>query len=196
MRHFGSRRRGRARKTASEFIQHSPALKGNQPNNLIGLIHVFAHAGSLAGGSMSAGRMDEDRLTEVANGRTIGNTNITIALVPGVNTNGYLEYAVIKYERSTSVPTIGTDPVPSSADIATNGLQQEVRSMTPGYCVKWGIIPVTAEVTKTFPININWNKFRKGKVRDGDYYTIIIFNNTSNNALVYDLFFRYKTYSL
>ncbi len=182
----------RRRKLLKNPIQHSPSLIGNAPSTNTGLLHVLAHAQGLAGGSMSANRTDEDRLTEVGNGRRINSMIVSIGFVPATATQGYYELGFIKYERSTSVPALGTDPVPSSANIATVGLQQEVRSLTPGYMIKYMQVPVTAEISKTLSIKLNWNKYRKGMVRDGDYFTVLIFNRT-NGAGTYDIQTRFTT---
>ncbi len=195
MRHYSNRRPGRRRKTIRKMVmQHIPAFLGNSPSNNIALVHVLAHSGSLAGGSLSASRMEEDRLTEVANGNHIGRTHVDISFVPADATQGYYEYAFVKYERSHSVPTIGVDPVPSSADIQTNGMQQACRSITPGYVVQFGTIPVTAETTVNRKLSVSWSKFGKSQCRDGDYFVLLVFNRAVADAGIYDLQVRYKTY--
>ncbi len=136
----------------------------------------------------------EDRTTAVDNGRKVGNMTLDIGIVPGTTTNGYYEYCVVKYERSTSVPVIGTDPVPSTADIVSDGLQRSCRSSTPGYVIKYGMIPLTSETSRTVKLSIRWAKFHKEKVRDGDYFTIVFFNHTGDGSCIYDLQCRYKTY--
>ncbi len=196
MRHYGRRFGGRKRKIYGQKVQHSPSLMGNAPINNVGLLHVLAHASQLAGGSMTAARTgNEDRTTEVDNGRVIGKTTVDWAFTPGTNTSGYYEYAVVKYERSTSVPGVGTDPVPSSADMAAEGLQRSVRSLTPGYVIQFDTIPVTAETSRSKKIVINWAKYGKAIVRDGDYFCIIFFNRADATA-TYDLQIRYNTYSV
>ncbi len=195
MRHFG-RRRSTRRKIFGQKIQHSMSLIGNAPANQIALLHVLAHAGGLAGGSMTASRTGgEDRTTEVDNGRHVGRMTIDLAFIPLAAANGYYEYALVKYERSTSVPTIGTDPVPTSADFVTDGIQRALRSMTPGYVVQYGMIPITAETTVTRKIIIKWDKFRKAQVRDGDYFVLIMFNRASASN-TYDIYCRYNTYTV
>ncbi len=177
-------------------IQHSPALLNNAPANNVALLHVLGHAPQLAGASMTATRTgNEDRTTEIDNGRVIGKTTIDFALTPVAASKGYYEYCVVKYERSTSVPQVGTDPVPASADVITDGLQRECRNLTPGYVVKFDTIPVTAETNTSRKIIINWAKFRKQRVRDGDYFCIIFFNR-SDAAGIYDLHIRYNTYTV
>jgi len=185
-------RRG-TRKMYSQPVQHTASLIGNAPANDTGLVHVLAHASQLAGGSMTASRTgNEDRTTEVDNGRHVGKMTLDIGFTPG-GAKGYYEYAITKYERSFSVPTIGVDPVPSNADMAADGLQRAVRSLTPGYVIRYGIIPITLETSRTQKLVINWAKFKKAQVRDGDYFTITMFNRT-DAAPVYDIYTRYKTY--
>ncbi len=170
---------------------------GNSPNNDVGLLHVLAQAGQLAGGAMSVARIGgEDRLTEVDNGRTIGKMQVQIDFTVGPNSNGFYEVAAIKYERSTSVPVIGTAPVPTSADIGTNGLQQEVRSNTPGYVIYFDTIAITPETNRSKKLTLNWAKYGKAVVRDGDFYAIIMFNRTNDSTTVYDIQTRYKTYTV
>ncbi len=194
MRHYG-RRGGRRRSIPRETIQHSPSLIGNAPAAGIALLHVFAHADNLASPNLTQDRTGgEDRFTAVDNGRRILPVTIDISILPGTGQQGVYEYAIVKYERSTSVPAIGVDPVPSSADIVASGLQGAVRGFTPGYVVNFGLIPVTSETTTIRKIKVNFAKFKKAKVRDGDYYTIIMYNRTQAGG-TYDLQFRYYTSS-
>ncbi len=177
-------------------IQHSPSLIGNTPANNIALLHVLAHSQQLAGGSMTASRTGgEDRTTEVDNGRHVGKMTLDVAFIPLAAANGYYEYVVVKYERSFTVPVVGTDPVPSSANAVTDGLQREARSLAPGYVVQHGIIPITAETTVVRKIKINWAKFGKSLVRDGDYFCIIFFNRAAASN-TYDISIRYNTYTV
>ncbi len=186
---------GRSRRRISFIknpIQHSPSLIGNAPAAGILTLHVFAHAGVLAGSGMGASRMEEDRLTEVANGRRLGRVTIDMGIIPGTGQAGFYEYALLKYERSNAVPIVGTDPVPSSADCVATGLQQAVRSLSPGYVIQFGLIPITEETVFAKKIIANFAKFKKAKVRDGDYYVILIYNRTGASG-TYDLQFRYRT---
>ncbi len=168
---------------------------GNAPTNNIGLVHVLAHAGVLAGGAMGSTRSGgEDRLTEVDNGRQVGNMTIDIAFTISATALGYYEYALIKYERSTTVPIIGTDPVPTSAVITSDGLQNAVRSLSPGYVIQYGQFAIQG-TSYTRKIIAKWAKFGKGMVRDGDYFVLIMFNR-SDSAIVYDIQTRYRTYNV
>ncbi len=183
------------RRIPLNVIQHSPALLGNAPANNVALLHVLAHAGNLAGSSLTTGRTGgEDRSTEVDNGRYVRDMIVQIAFIPNVNTVGYYEIAFIKYERSTSVPTIGTDPVPTSAVCISDGLQGAIRSLSPGYMIKFMQVPVTKETSKVLSLKINWSKYRKAKVRDGDYFCLVVFNKSSSSG-VYDISTRYNTSS-
>ncbi len=178
---------------ATGFIQHAQSVIGTQPAANIATLHVLAHSTVLAGSGMSVDRMEEDRETEVANGKTLGRITVDMGFRPASDSAGYYEYGVIKYERSNSVPAIGTDPVPSSADITSKGMQSSVRSLSPGYLIQYGIIPVTAETTRTKKLIINFAKFKKALVRDGDYFVLIVFNKTGSATSIYDLYWRFKT---
>lgn len=190
----GRRGRKRRRFIPKEQIQHSPSLLGNAPAANVGLLHVLVHANGLAGGSMNADRRDEDRLTEVGNGRHIRNMIVSIGFIPSANSQGYYELGFIKYERSFTVPTLGTDPVPSTANMLSVGLQQEVRSLTPGYMVKYMQVPISAETTKIISVKVDWAKYKKSMVRDGDYFTLLVFNRTAA-AGTYDINTRFNTSS-
>ena len=182
------------RRVPTQSIQHSMSLIGNAPGANVGLAHVLAHAQGLAGGSMTASRTGgEDRTTEVDNGRSVGAMTIDIGFIPLGASQGYYEFALVKYERSFTTPAWGTDPVPGNANVITDGLQREARSLTPGYVVQYGLIPITAEINRTKKIIVNWAKFKKAKVRDGDYFVLLIFNRTAA-AGVYDIHCRYRTY--
>ncbi len=169
---------------------------GNAPVNNVGLLHVIANGPQLAGGSMTTDRTStENRFQGVNNGRYVGKTTIDFALTSVGTPRGYYEYCVVKYQRQFTVPAIGTDPVPSSAVIITDGLQNACRSLAPGYVIKFGTIPVTAETTVTRKIVINWAKFGKAIMRDGDFFTIVFFNR-SDSTNTYDLQIRYTTYNV
>lgn len=192
MRRFG-RRFSRRKWIPKKPIQHTPALIGNAPGANTGLLHVLAHAGTLAGGSMTGSRTGgEDRTTEVDNGRHVNTMIVNIGFIPAGGTSGYYELGFIKYERSFTTPAVGSDPVPSTADMVGDGLQRAVRSLTPGYMIKYMQIPVTAETVTTRSIKVNWRKYKKDLVRDGDYFTLLIFNRTAG-AGTYDITTRYTT---
>ncbi len=195
MRHFSRRGRGK-RKIYGQPVQHSPSLMGNAPLNNIGLLHVLARSGTLAGGSMTASRVgDENRTVDVDNGRSIGKMTVSVNFTTSGASIGYYEYAFIKYHRQTSVPAIGTDPVPTSADIVSDGLQRAVRNFTPGWVVHFGTVSSNTAFNRGIKLVINWAKFKMEKVRDGDFYCLVMFNRSDGTA-TYDIQTRYKTYTV
>ncbi len=194
MRHYFNRRSRGARKTFTPSIQHSPSSIGNAPAFQVGLLHVLAKSGLLAGASMTSDRTGvEDRTVEIDNGKHVGQMTIDLVIQPSTDTSGYYEYLFVKYQRQTSVPAWGTDPVPTSAGVLTDGLQREARSLSPGWVVKFGIIPCTSETVVTRTIKVNWKKFKMDKVRDGDFFCMLMYNRQSS-ATKYDFHVRYKTY--
>ncbi len=156
------------------------------------LVTFIAVANQNAGASMGSTRMDTDRLTEVSNGENVGNATVTIGMFPGAS-NGYLEYIVFKAERQPSTPVVGTHPIPSNAEVNSSGMQQMYRSNMPGWIIKYGTIPYTPETIHTRDIKISWAKFKKAKVRDGDYFGIAYFNRGAS-TITFDWQARYKSY--
>ncbi len=176
-------------------IQHTLAFMGNTPGNNTAVVHVLAKAGILAGGAMDSDRSDEDRLEEVANGRHVGNMTINLDFTVAAATTGYYEYALIKYEKQLTVPALGVNQVPSSTEINTQGLQQAVRQHAPGWVIKYGTIPLSGGSNKSAIILAKWAKFNKSKVRDGDFWILIVFNRSDANGS-YDVQVRYKAYTV
>ncbi len=168
---------------------------GNAPGNNLALVHVLGKAGELAGASMAASRTPEDRFQEIANGRTVGNMTINLDFTVAAATTGYYEYAVVKFEKQTAVPTLGAGNMPSSADMAATGLQQAIRNDAPGWVIEYNTIALTGGSNRSKVIKCRWGKYNKAKVRDGDFFMLIIFNRSDANG-PYDVQIRYRTYTV
>ncbi len=195
MRHYGFRRRTRgSRSPRKASIQHSPSSMGNVVPTNDQLVTFMAVATVTAGTSMTTNRLESDRLVEVANGHLVGQTTWDVGFQVGSETqSGYVEYVIFKAERQPTTPVVGTHPIPTDAEVIASGMQQMYRSNMPGWVLKFGTIPVTSETIVTRQISINWAKFRKGKVRDGDFFGITFFNRTATNLTI-DWQCRYKSY--
>ncbi len=142
------------------------------------LVTFIGVATQIAGGAMSADRLDTDRLTELSSGALVGKTTIDIGMNPAAGGKGYFEYIVFKAQRQPSTPVKGTHPIPTDSEVNLAGLQQMYRGNMPGWVIQFGLIPITAETNVTRRITINWAKFKMDKVRDGDFYGITYFNRT------------------
>ncbi len=180
MRHYGSRRRiRRSPRTFSSSITHVPStMDQTLGSNIMTLI--FSTVSTVrAGVSATTGRLDTDRDREVSNGEKVGFTKFTLQLEPDSTASGTLEYMIFKAERQENVPVIGTFPIPSSVDVDGQGIQQAFRLNMSTWCCKFGSFPIAAETPRVINIGLNWSKFKKGTVKDGDHYAIAIFNRTS-----------------
>ncbi len=136
----------------------------------------------VAGVSATTGRLDTDRDREVSNGEEVGFTRFHLQLEPTTTAVGTIEYCIFKIERSAITPVIGTHPLPSSADVTGQGLQQAMRLNMSTWVCKFGTFAVSAEVPISRTITINWKKFRKATVKDGDFYGIALFNRTGGQV--------------
>jgi len=193
---YYSNRRSRRRRTggATTIIQHSPSSMGNLVPTNDQLVTFMAVANVFAGGSMTTDRTDENRLTDVPNGRNIGRTTWNVGFEVGSETqSGYIEYCVFKAERQHGTPVVGTDPLPTDAEVISLGLQAMYRNNLPGWVIKFGLIPITSETIVTREISVSWSKFKKQRVKDGDFYGIVFFNRTGVNVTI-DWQCRYKTF--
>ncbi len=180
MRHrrFGKRTSKYAGMTS---IQHSPASIGNVVPTNDQLVTFIAVAGSVAGSGMGANRQDVDRLTEVSSASYVGKTTINVGFFPGIATKGYIEFLVFKAQRQFTTPVVGTNPIPSDAEVIAVGLQQEYRKNMPGWVIQYGQIPLTTDTVHVRTIKIDWAKFKMDKVRDGDFFGITYFNRTDQS---------------
>ncbi len=179
---YGFRKRTRRRRAIKSSITHVPSTMDQTfSTNILALIYS-AIATVVAGTSATTSRLDTDRDRECSSGENVGFTKFTLQFEPSAGAFGTIEYVVFKAERQQTVPVVGTFPIPSSADVDGTGIQQAFRLNMPGWVCKFGVFPVSAETPMTRTVTVNWNKFKKGTVRDGDHYGIALFNRASSNV--------------
>ncbi len=193
MRHYG-RRRSRSRSTSRTSLQHSPASMGNVVLTNDQLIFFAVVADNLAGTSLGTSHVVSDRERECASGTDVNFITWDVGVQPTAGAIGSLQYLVFKVERSFVTPVAGTDPIPSDADVIGLGLQAAYRTNMPGWVMKFGLIPLTPETTNTKKITINLKKFRKSKVRSGDFVGISLFNDTDASVIM-DIHCRYRQFT-
>ncbi len=153
---------------------------------------IFAQTPSLDAGASATANIeasDRDRTVNVGNS-IVGSITFDID-IRSVTGQGSLEFAVIRCERCFTVPVVGTDPIPSSLDVAGEGIQQAFRTRMPGRVLHFSQLAYTAETTRIKKIRISPAKFRMAKVRPGDYIALAIFNR-SGVSIIYSVQMRYK----
>ncbi len=161
--------------------------------NILSLIFAVASS-SLAGAAASAARIDSDRDREVSTGHTVGSIEFQLQLESAATAFGTIEWCVFKVERSFIVPVVGTDPIPSSADVDSQGIQQAFRLNMPGWIMKHGAFAITPEIASVRTIRVSPGKFRKGMIKDGDHIAIALFNRCSG-AVNFSVQMRYKEFT-
>ncbi len=191
---FGFRRRMRTSRTPRKTsITHVPStMDQSQAINVLSLIFSTVST-VVAGVSATTGRLDTDRDREVSNGEEVGRTTYTIQYEPAAGAFGTVEYCLFKAERQATTPVIGTHPIPSSADVLAQGIQQAFRLNMSTWVCRFGSFPVSAETPVVRNITINWKKFKKATVKDGDFYGLALFNRTQGTC-AFSIQMRYKSY--
>ncbi len=160
--------------------------------NLLSL--VFSTVSTVvAGVSATTGRLDTDRDREVSNGERVGFTRFTLQYEPATTAKGNIEYMIFKAERQATTPVVGTFPIPSAATVDGQGIQQAFRLNMSTWCCKFGSFPVAGETPITKVITINWAKFKKATVKDGDHYGIALFNR-ADGTVNFSVQMLYKSY--
>ncbi len=194
MRHyFRGRSRGRRRPTRTASIQHSPSTMDQSFLTNIASVIVAVTPNLNAGGSMGSERLSTDRLNDVANGSKIGQITYTLQMEPSSTAKGTVEWCCFRMERQFSAPVIGTDPLPSSAEITSSGLQQMMRSNLPGWVMKFGAFPISTELPSVRTISVSPSRMGMGPMKDGDYCGLVIFNRTASTIL-YSVQMRFKSF--
>ncbi len=191
---FRPRMRMRRRRTFSPALVHVPASIGQAISVNTALLVFAVVATVTAGTSATNTRTDSDRDREVSTGHKVGRVIFNVTMTPTSGVSGPFEYIIFKIPRCHTVPAIGTAPVPSNASMLSVGSQQAWRIDAPGWVLKFGIIPVSAELPTTRQLSVNLQKFKMGTIKDGDHMGICLFNRSGASTTT-DVHMRYKEWS-
>lgn len=178
------RMRRRSRKPSRPRLQHCPAeMGGTALTNALGAVRFLAIPNQTAGSSAGTARDGSDRDVEVNTGSVLGKITVNLS-VTNATVSGLLEIGIVKWQRQHSLPTNGTAPVFTSAEVLSVGLQQMMRLNAPGWTLKYYEIPFTAETTRAMKFTIDLKKFKMATWRDGDYLSLHIFNRSSATVTI------------
>ncbi len=154
---------------------------------------VIVSPSIFAAGSASSNIEAQDKDRTVNVGHHIGTLNVDISIRDTTN-DGIIEFCLLKVERTDATPAIGTHPLPSSAEINTQGMQQACRLANPGKVFHYSKRAYTVEVDVVHKIRVSPAKFRLSKIKAGDHWILIINNRASVGNVTLDFEARYKEY--
>ncbi len=188
---YGFRRRTSRRKMGNSVI-HVPAtmagtIAGNQET-----LFILVSPSILAGGSASDNIEAQDKDRTVNVGHHVGTFFIDTTIRTTV-ADGVVEFCVFKVERAAATPAIGTHPVPSGAEITTQGLQQSCRLANPGKVFHYSKVVYSIEAPKTHKIKMSPAKFKLSKLKAGDHWCLLVHNRAAS-TVTFDFEARYKEY--
>lgn len=146
--------------------------------------------------AVGANLNDQDRDREVGIGQYIqGNIIFDLSISPDeagqTIDSGVMQFIVFKLERQDGLPAIGVGTVPSNVDVQTAGMQQAWRLKNPGRIFKFSQFVYSNSLQTVRRFTFNPSKYKKAKIRPGDYIGLALFNQSDTNA-IYSVQMRYK----
>ncbi len=156
------------------------------------VVIVIESPSIFAAGSASSNIEAQDKDRTVNVGHHIGRLNIDMA-VRNLTNDGVIEFCVFKVERADATPALGTHPIPSTAEINTQGMQQACRLANPGKVFHFSQRSYTIEQDVTHKIVVSPAKYKLSKVKAGDHWILMLFNRGAA-AIGTDFQCRYKEY--
>ncbi len=185
-------RRKRRRITGNSVI-HVPSTIGGSLVLNVSQVFVIVSPSIFAAGSASANIEAQDKDRTVNVGHHVGRLNVDISIRNATN-DGVIEFCLLKVERAETTPIIGTHPIPSSAEINTQGMQQACRLANPGKVFHYSKRVYTLEQNIAHKITVSPAKYKLSKLKAGDHWILIINNRASGGNVTVDFEARYKEY--
>ena len=184
--------RRKSRRKMGNSVIHVPAtIAGTLVANVAQAI-VIESPSIFAAGSASSNIEAQDKDRTVNVGHHMGSITID-ASIRTTSADGVVEFCVLKVERADTTPVIGTHPIPSSAEITAQGMQQACRMANPGKVFHYSKRAYTTEISFVHKIKVSPAKFKLSKVKAGDHWMLIV-SNRGANSCVWDFEARYKEY--
>ncbi len=190
--HFTRGRSRKPRRKMGNSVIHVPSTMAAAPGVNIALVFVIVSPSIFAGGSASANIEAQDKDRTVNVGHHVGRFTIDTS-VRTTTADGVVEYCVFKVERASTTPVLGTFPVPSSAQILTEGMQQACRLRNPGKVFHYSKVTYSIENPRSHRVIVSPAKFKLSKLKAGDHWILMVFNRGAA-AVNFDFEARYKEY--
>ncbi len=173
-------------------VIHVPSTMAGTLALNIGVVLVIESPSIFAAGSASSNIEAQDKDRTVNVGHHMGTVTIDMN-IRNTAGDGVAEFCVFKVERAASTPALGTHPIPSSAEIASQGMQQACRMANPGKVFHYSARAYSIENTVVHKIRVSPAKFRLSKIKAGDHWIMMLFNR-GPQTFTYDFQCRYKEY--
>lgn len=173
-------------------VIHVPSTMGGTLGSNAETLFIIVSPSIFAAGSASSNieAQDKDRTANV--GHHVGTLNLDFSIRATIG-QGVIEFCVFKVERAAATPVIGTHPVPSGAEVTTQGMQQACRMANPGKVFHYSKRTYTPEVNVAHKIRVSPAKFRLSKIKAGDHWCVYV-HNRGGTAATIDFEARYKEY--
>ncbi len=182
----------RPRRKMGNSVIHVPSTIGGSMTLNSTAVIVIASPSIFAAGSASSNIEAQDKDRTVNVGHHMGTMTLDLAIT-GVTASGVIEFCVFKVERADSTPTLGNHPVPSIAEINTQGMQQACRMANPGKVFHYSQRVCTTEVAIAHKIRVSPAKFKLSKFKAGDHWMLMMFNRSAQ-TVTFNYQARYKEY--
>ncbi len=194
MPYHSMRNRGRKRsfRPRGNSVIHVPSTIAGSLAANTAFAFIIASPSIFAGGSASSNIEAQDKDRTVNVGHHIGRLNISVS-IRNTAGDGVMEFAVMKVERQDSTPSLGTFPIPSTANINGAGMMQAVRMRNPGKTFHSSKRPYSIEMTVVHNIIVSPAKYKLSKFKAGDHWVLMMYNR-GPQAITYDFEARYKEY--
>ncbi len=189
---FHSSRRRKRRRVTGNTVIHVPSSVNATLGSLATQVIVLASPSIFAGGSASSNIEAQDKDRTVNVGHHVGTFNINFS-IRNTTADGLFEFGIYKVERASTTPVVGTHPVPSSAEVNSAGLQQELRLQNPGKVFHYSQRAFSIENTITHAMKMSPAKFKLSKMKAGDHWILQLFNRSAA-TVTFDFQCRYKEY--
>lgn len=172
---------------------HVPSTMSQTLTSGASSLVIIASPSIFAAGSASSNIEAQDKDRTVNVGHHIGRLNLDIT-IRNTSTDGVIEFCVFKDERSDATPAVGTHPVPSTAEISSQGMQQACRMANPGKVFHYSKRPYSIENTLVHKIIVSPAKYKLSKFKAGDHWVLLMFNRGAGASVTFDYEGRFKEY--
>ncbi len=184
--------RRKKRRITGNVVIHVPSTIDGTLASVTSVLFIISSPSIFAAGSASSNIEAQDKDRTINVGHHIGRLNIDLA-IRSTTTDGVVEFCLYKVERADATPALGTHPVPSTAEVNTQGMQQACRLANPGKVFHYSKRAFSIENPFNHKIVVSPAKFKLSKIKAGDHWVLQVFNRSAATFTI-DFEARYKEY--